>query len=1242
MTPAIPALRTLGELQFNGAPTASLSSPRIGLTLLTYLARRSPRTIERGALADLFWRERNAAKARQSLRQVLLELRRLVGDGLVLDHETVCLAPGTLALDAACFEIEIRAGHWQGAVELWHGEFLSTADNLGGEDFRLWLESERETLRQQLRVALRELVNESQGNGNWEESTRWGMRWVELLPEEEEGHRHLIQLLHLQGLTAEASRRYGAYRSQLRTMDASPSEAFVQLGHALERNAGVGLVQRSPGSAALFTPDLTGRGQALAELDAVWRTVQAGVPAAILIEGDAGIGKTRLSEEFLRRLVANHSRATILKARGYEAAPHTALGALTELALALAAAPGASSASAASLAELARLAPGIRQRFPALPEPAHDTHGLEDALTEVLSAAAAERPVILYFDDLPLADPGTQQVLMAVTGRIAAPVLLLVTARTGEDRTAAYVELSSRAGIRRLKLQPLGRKDVELLVGSMLELLPATRHQLAGRLHTEAGGNPFYTIELTAALVDEGQLLATEAGAWRLEATGTDDPIPLPATVREVVHRRLERLNPDIRAVLEAAAVLGRTFHVEMISPVSGLSASTCAVGLEELLARRMVRGRPEAAGSYEFTHEFICRVAYDLLPAARRETLHRSAARSWKSIDTGSPAARASLQYHRSRAGTRRVSRWSRRVLIGSAGLMLAAGIAVALMPSARRASLRTILTRSTPTLAARRIVVAPLTNHTGDSALTGIGALAADWIAQALTRTTEFEVVDPRTASVASRIVEHIPGLFRDGNHAIAVAEETGSGTVLSGDLFREGDTLRVLIQVIDAASGTILRTVGPVNGVATEPSRLVTILGEHVVAGVASALDTTSRGFSAALGAPPSYDAYNEVSQAWESFFRDDYEDVFARLARASSLDTSYMAPLLMGAYVKSRLSAWPAVDTLLRRLHAHETSLTRAERAVLTGLQADLRGDLWGRLRAARELTDLTPASVEGYTLAASSALMVNRPRESLFILSRVDPDRGLLLIAPFYWITHTSALHRLGNHKAEVQSARRGVRRFPDRFWPHVNLLLAFAAAGDVKTARRELGRRTQDDPYPELDSRQVSLWIWRELRAHGHEAAAGSWLSTLMAQPGADTSLVGRVLEGDVQAAAQHWDVARKYYVAGLAQDPGSPLLMGRLGTIAAHMGDRTEAERLDAALKASSSPYLFGSQTYARARIATALGDRAAAVELLRAAWSQGRPLTFDDRENEDVHSDPEFAELKGYPAFEALVRTD
>jgi hypothetical protein len=93
---------------------------------------------------------------------------------------------------------------------------------------------------------------------------------------------------------------------------------------------------------------------------------------------------------------------------------------------------------------------------------------------------------------------------------------------------------------------------------------------------------------------------------------------------------------------------------------------------------------------------------------------------------------------------------------------------------------------------------------------------------------------------------------------------------------------------------------------------------------------------------------------------------------------------------------------------------------------------------------------------------------------------------------------------------------------------------------------------------------------------------------------------------------------------------------------MAAHRGDRAEAQRIDRLLSQLSRPYLFGRQTYARARIAAALGDFPAAVELLRQAWGEGRPITFDNYSYEDVHCDEEFAVLRDYLPFQMLVRTD
>lgn len=890
--------------------------------------------------------------------------------------------------------------------------------------------------------------------------------------------------------------------------------------------------------------------------------------------------------------------------------------------------------------------PALRARFATLPQASDTQPALEAALAEAVDVVAAEYPMVLCIDDLPRSDPPSLRLLRSVMSRVSGRVLFLLTARTGEEEpSSAYIELASELVARRLKLQLLSLSDIEALLGSMLELPPVERQRLARRLHTQGGGNPFYTIELTAALVDEDLLTPTESGSWRLAAVSEDNQIPLPATIREVVNRRLGRLPSEVRGVVDGAAVLGRTFDADMLPLLSGLGPAATTVALEELIGRRMVRPSPDSPGLYEFSHEIICRVAYDSLAIKRREALHRAAAKTWQGRTRRSPAAKTAFDYHRARAGPGRSSRWRRGLMVAMLLLLLGVGSVLIVTPPAQKAGLITLLTRGTPSLRQDRVVVAPLTNHTGDTTLAGLAALAADWIAQVLMRTTQLEVVDPTTSSLASRIVSRIPAIFRNRSPAIALAQETGSGTVVSGDLFREGDSLRGLLRVVDVGSGKVVRAMQPVSGTTAQPSRFVTDLGQQVAAAVATAVDTTSRGFSTALGQPPSYEAYVEVRKAWESFFRDDIPEVFDRLERAITLDSGYVTPLLMRAYVETRLQHWAAVDSLVHRLEARYGDLTPAERAVLAGLQADLRGDLWGRLRAARELMSLTPASVEGYTLTASSALFVGRPREALRVLSRVEPDRGLLLVAPFYWVNETPALHRLADHRAELISAERGMRRFPDRSWIHLNLLIALAALGDLDRLRREFPHVARDETDPDLAARQKALWIWRELRAHRHEAAAREWLATLLSAPAAeagDTSLDRGLLEGDIQYAARRWAEAGRIYSALLSRQPENPAVLGRLGGTAAHRGDSAEARRLDRVLAGLNTPYLFGRHTYQRARIAAVMGERARAVELLQTAWTQGRPLTFDDRGNEDVHTDDDFLLLRDFPAFQRLVRPD
>src|SRR5207237_3705424 len=112
------------------------------LVLLAVLADRAPHAVRREELQALFWGERVEERGRHSLRQVVLRLRRACGDALELTPTTLQLREGAVEFDAREFAIAARARRHAEAVSRWTGEFLPGCEDVGGEEFRAWLEVE--------------------------------------------------------------------------------------------------------------------------------------------------------------------------------------------------------------------------------------------------------------------------------------------------------------------------------------------------------------------------------------------------------------------------------------------------------------------------------------------------------------------------------------------------------------------------------------------------------------------------------------------------------------------------------------------------------------------------------------------------------------------------------------------------------------------------------------------------------------------------------------------------------------------------------------------------------------------------------------------------------------------------------------------------------------------------------------------------------------------------------------------
>jgi DNA-binding SARP family transcriptional activator len=495
------------------------------LALLAYLARRSPRAVTREELAALMWGERPEENARASLRQALFQLKRTLGDVLDVTPESATLRIDDLDFDAAALEIDVASGRFREAALRWNGEFLQGAEDSGGETFRVWLESERARLRRLLSRALDALTSDAAARGAWAEAVTWAERWSDALPLEERPLLRLVELLSFAGRTVEALARHSGYVARVRTeYGVAPSEEFLRFGKQLERRVRDS-ASRLSGKAEdrasddIRPSEMVGREAAFAQLTSAWHEARRGRATVVVVEGDAGVGKTRLAEEFLRTVEPRGSAFVVLRARAYDPDREVRLALARELLAPLRDAPGLLGAPRAALAELARLVPSVQEQIRDLPGPSDYVRALDEAVARILADVSAEAPVVVFVDDLPRTDPESRRLVLSLARRLQrdARVLMLLTARSGE--LGRPDELRDLRGLRQLKLKPLELADVEALVSSMLTLSTDARRLLAERLAAESGGVPFVIVEKVGAMVDEGQIVQDVNGVWQLAST---------------------------------------------------------------------------------------------------------------------------------------------------------------------------------------------------------------------------------------------------------------------------------------------------------------------------------------------------------------------------------------------------------------------------------------------------------------------------------------------------------------------------------------------------------------------------------------------------------------------------------------------------------------------------------------------------------------------------------------------------
>ncbi len=640
------------QTAWNGHP---LTVRRRQVRALLYRLAAARQPLSRDHLCFLFWSDIPQPRALRNLSHLLTHLRRTLPDPslLILTRQGAQLDPQRVRTDTAAFTHHVDEWQRTGddhalrrAVALYRGPFLAGFTLPSSAEFEQWLSLERQLWQQRYLDALRHLVEACIARGALDDAIGCARAYLKTDNLAEDIHRHLIALYAATGNRAAALRQYEACMSALeRELGIAPLPETRALYEAVLVGHPIPLQQRAPPVSPTRLPGLqvplVGRDKALAALARAYEKTRTGRGHVVLISGEAGIGKSRLVQEFVRHLPG---RVIVANAQpGTQRLPYYPIvQALRNHVPALL--PGRDNIDPIWLAEIARLLPELRARVPSLPpplpgEPEEVRLRLFEALARVVFAlAGGTHPAILCLDDLHWADQTTLEWLAYLASRLAGHRLLVLGTYRSEEEDAVR-DLRRhllRAGrVTELRLAGLTTENVRQLLRHVFGAV-AQEDVLARRLRRATGGNPFFLLETLRVLTEEQVAIDT------LDL----DRLPLPDSVCEAVAARLARLAPHARQVLEAGSVLEDDFSFDEVHLIAGRSEAETASALEDLVARQLLTVE---GGRYRFVHDLTRRAVEQRLNPVRRQLLHRRAALAVARLH---PDALVVQAYHLERAG--------------------------------------------------------------------------------------------------------------------------------------------------------------------------------------------------------------------------------------------------------------------------------------------------------------------------------------------------------------------------------------------------------------------------------------------------------------------------------------------------------------------------------------------------------------------------------------------------------------
>ncbi|MCU0489183.1 MAG: AAA family ATPase, partial [Anaerolineales bacterium] len=637
------------EIHMFGSPDILLDqkpvkiSRRKSRAVLYYLAGQS-QPVNREKILNIFWSDQPRAAGLQVLRTTLHGLRGTLGEAIQVLDDRIGLS-SDVWVDARRLEevlsTDFDPHRWSGILDVYRGDFLDEVFLPDSSMFEDWLVVERERYR---RLAVRGLTTLSvwhEGQGDYSQALSCLDRALVFNPLQEDLQRESMRIHYLAGDRPGAIRRYDDLRRLLdEEMGVPPMVETRKLYDAIltDRLTDSGVVDRfrmptRPESRQISQPP--------GELNREFRLPFAGRAEEIqklaqglsacrltLVEGEPGIGKTRLVEEYLAR-----SKAIALTGRAHELEQNlpyqpiiTTLRSLFQR--------SEWSTMRVNLArdlsliwrtEIGRLIPDQPDLFPVAPGTAVDETRLWESIYQFLAAISRRHELMIFLDDIQWADSSSIGLLGYLVRRnYPGSVGFIATVRTFNAQGAFHAlvqALTRERKIERILLTRLSSQDIQTIAA---RLSPARSSVLAERLAEASEGNPYIVSEL----VRQAQESQVDQPGWENNLLQKS---VVPGSIYTFIQSRLTRLSEPARRVLDVGVAFGRTFDFHVVSQAAGLSEGATLDGLDELIKAGLVQALPNF--QFSFDHHLTLDVAYQEVGETRHRLLHHRVALALEKI---------------------------------------------------------------------------------------------------------------------------------------------------------------------------------------------------------------------------------------------------------------------------------------------------------------------------------------------------------------------------------------------------------------------------------------------------------------------------------------------------------------------------------------------------------------------------------------------------------------------------------